>query len=299
MFWWVCLAVCSYAQDIPSFSGDIAFAQLQELVLRGNRHYGASKREEQIEYLSQNLSSYGWNVSLLSFSATEKKSHIEYQLHNIIAIDPQPHAKRIILGTHWDTRLWAEKDPNPFLRNKAIVGANDGSSGVALLLTLAQTLQQHKLHNTAIDIILFDGEEFGRPGQGGYCKGSEYFVQYMEDIYPYTPNSVVIVDMIADADLMLETEGHSLTSSPTLWKDVQQHLAKQKVSFHTQQRAILDDQHPFLLKGIPAILLIDLSYPYWHTHADTLDKCSAKSLEQVGNGILSWIFAQDTAISDQ
>ena len=299
MFWLVCLAVCSYAQDIPSFSGETAFNQLQELVLRGNRHYGASKREEQIEYLTQNLSSYGWNVSLQSFSALEKKSSQEYLLHNIIAIDSKEHTKRIILGTHWDTRLWAEEDPNPSWHNTAIVGANDGSSGVALLLSLAQTLQKHSLQNTSVDIILFDGEEFGRPGEGGYCKGSEYFVEHMERVYPNPPHSVVIVDMIADADLMLETEAYSLTTTPKLWKDVQKHLLQQNIDFRIPPRGIRDDQHPFIQKKIPSILLIDLSYPYWHTQADTLDKCSAKSLEKVGTGLLSWLFAQDNAISDQ
>lgn len=278
----------------PKFSGDNAYARLEQLAAQGHRFYAAPQRPARIQTMRDALSSYGWNVRTQIFSVVEPTSNKEFTLTNIIAIDPKPTQTRFILGTHWDTRLWAEEDANPFSRNKPIKGANDGSSGVALLLELAATVQQHPLQNIALDIIFFDGEEFGRPHKGGYCKGSEYFVAYMEDVYPYKPSGVVVLDMIADADLKLEKEAYSVAQSPKLWKQVQQHLHGQGIPFSQRRRSIRDDQHPFLQENIPAILLIDLSYPYWHTHQDTIDKCSAQSLHKVGNGLLSWLYAQDT-----
>ena len=277
----------------PTFSGDNAYARLKELVAQGHRYYAAPNRTQQIKTMHDVLDSYGWNVLSQSFDVLEPTSNKEYTLTNIIAIDPKPAQKRFILGTHWDTRLWAEEDANPFSRNKPIAGANDGSSGVALLLELAETIQKHPLQNIALDIIFFDGEEFGRPHKGGYCKGSEYFVAYMEDVYPYKPTGVVVLDMIADADLRLEKEAYSVAHSPRLWKQVQQHLQGQDIPFSKQRRSIRDDQHPFLQKDIPAILLIDLSYPYWHTHQDTIDKCSPQSLHKMGNALVLWLYEQD------
>lgn len=277
----------------PDFSGDNAYARLKTLVEQGHRYYAAPHRPTQIQTMKQTLSSYGWNVHSQSFDVLEPTSNKEYTLTNIIAIDPKSAKKRFILGTHWDTRLWAEEDTNPFSRNKPITGANDGSSGVALLLELAETIQKYPLQNIALDIIFFDGEEFGRPHKGGYCKGSEYFVAHMNDVYPYKPTGVVVLDMIADMDLKLEKEAYSVTHSPRLWKQVQQHLQVQDIPFSDQRRSIRDDQHPFLQKDIPAILLIDLSYPYWHTHQDTINKCSPQSLHKMGNALVSWLHAQD------
>ena len=277
----------------PDFSGDNAYTRLKTLVEQGHRYYAAPHRPAQIQTMNKTLSSYGWNVHSQSFDVLEPTSNKEYTLTNIIAIDPKPAKKRFILGTHWDTRLWAEEDANPFSRNKPITGANDGSSGVALLLELAETIQKYPLQNIALDIIFFDGEEFGRPHKGGYCKGSEYFVAHMNDVYPYKPTGVVVLDMIADADLKLEKEAYSVAHSPQLWKQVQQHLQAQGIPSSAQRRSIRDDQHPFLQKDIPAILLIDLSYPYWHTHQDTIDKCSPQSLHKMGNALVSWLYAQD------
>jgi glutaminyl-peptide cyclotransferase len=282
----------------PDFSGTSAFERLNDLVTVGARHYEAPTRLQQIQKMEQTLVRYGWGIQRQSFPVLETGSQKEYTLHNIIALDPHPHKRRVIIGTHWDTRLWAEEDPNPLLRNKPIPGANDGSSGVALLFELAATLQKTPLKHTAVDIIFFDGEEFGRPRRGGYCKGSEYFVTHIQDVYPYTPTGVVILDMIADADLQLEQESHSMSTSPTLWKRLKTHLLAQKIPFSTRSRSIRDDQHPFTTIGIPAVLLIDLSYPYWHTHADTIDKCSAQSMKKVGAALLSWLFTHDISTSD-
>ena len=124
----------SLSAQPPDFSGDNAYTRLKKLVEQGHRYYAAPHRPTQIQTMHDALSSYGWNVLSQSFDVLEPTSNKEYTLTNIIAIDPKPAQKRFVLGTHWDTRLWAEEDVNPFARNKPIAGANDGSSGVALLL---------------------------------------------------------------------------------------------------------------------------------------------------------------------
>ena len=98
----------------PIFSGDKAYTRLATLVAQGHRYYAAPHRPKQIQTMQDTLSSYGWNTSSQSFDVIEPTSNKEYTLTNIIAIDPRPAQKRFILGTHWDTRLWAEEDANPF-----------------------------------------------------------------------------------------------------------------------------------------------------------------------------------------
>lgn len=293
----VVLLLATLWANPPPFSGDIAFEYLEDLVQRGHRYYGAPERPQRIKEMHDILSKMGWKVSIQSFEEKEQQSQKVYRLSNVIAHDSKTHARRVLLGSHWDTRLWAEEDANFLRRNQPITGANDGSSGVALLFALAKYLRENPLKHTAVDIVLFDGEEFGRPRKGGYCKGSEYFVRNIEQEYPHPIHAVVVLDMIADSNLVLEREYSSIHDSSQLWNGMFPHLTDQGIAFSQTSRSIRDDQSPFREKGIPSILLIDLSYPHWHTHQDTLDKCSAQSMQKVGEGLLSWLRSIDQPIA--
>ena len=119
----------------------------------------------------------------------------------------------------------------------------------------------------------------------------------MQNVYSYKPTAVVVIDMIADSDLRLEQEIYSMKSSPSLWKDVTTSAKDVGISFSKYPSSIRDDQHPFAQQGIPSILLIDFGYPHWHTHEDTIDKCSAKSLQKVGQALLNWLEKYDSISS--
>lgn len=275
------------------FSGDRAFEHLTELCQHENRYYDAPKREESIKMISDVFIGHGRKVNLQQFYGSPPKEKKEFELTNIISLSESSSDQRIIISTHWDTRLWAEEESSVFKRHKPIIGANDGGSGVAVIMELSRVLKHTQYSNIAVDIILFDGEEIGKPGLGGYSKGSEFFVKNISDFYITPPLAVLVLDMVGDKDLQIEDEQISSESSPELWLSIKSQLTRAGVQVNNNPKSIRDDQHEFIKVGIPAALIIDMSYPFWHTHSDTLDKCSATSLDKIGRATFNWLQEMD------
>jgi Zn-dependent M28 family amino/carboxypeptidase len=194
--------------------------------------------------------------------------------------------------------MLADNDPDPNNHSVPVPGANDGASGVAVLLELARTLPSH-LENTAganltsqegtgpgqIWLVFFDAEDNGNIPGWDWILGSRAFVAGLEE----TPDAAVIVDMIGDADLNIYQE---LNSDPGLteeiWSQAQALGYSDRIIPEPKYRMI-DDHTPFIEAGIPAVDLIDFDYPYWHTIADTPDKVSAESLQIVGDTLIAWL----------
>ena len=177
-----------------------------------------------------------------------------------------------------------------------MIGANDGASGVAILLEIARQLQASPA-NPGIDIVLFDGEDYGEPRDlQHYLLGSRYYVDH-----PFLPmaQQVILLDMVGDANLTLKIDPVSYRSAPRVMEEIWSLAAELGYDQFqlVQGSAMYDDHVPFIEKNIPAIDIIDFEYPgpenrYWHTHDDTPDKCSPESLEAVGNTVLSWLYRQ-------
>ena len=267
-----------------TIDADRTFARLRDLVNRGNRYYGAPSRPEQIQYLTDQLDEITDETRLQSFSVLEPSGGETFELTNIIGRYHVQAQRRIILGSHWDTRLWAEEEPDPTLREDPIIGANDGTSGVAAILEILTILNEDPTlipDDFGIDVVLFDGEEFGRPGSNNYCQGSREFTEILDDLYgEHLPVSAIVLDMVADRDLAFLRERNSFHQARALqdlvWT-IGQEVAP-NVFLDQNGVAIYDDHVPLLQAEIPAILVIDLDYPYWHTQADTIDKCTPSSL---------------------
>ncbi len=189
----------------------------------------------------------------------------------------------LIIGAHYDTRRRADNDPDPARRNDPYPGANDGASGVAILLELARVLEPAELGRT-IWLVGFDAEDNGNLDGWDWIIGS----RYMADNLPFTPQGMVLLDMVGDADLNLYYERNSTAS---LREGIWQAAATLGYEQFTPRPrwTVLDDHIPFLEKGIPAVDLIDFDYPHWHTTSDTLDKISAASLERVGRTVQAWL----------
>lgn len=291
-------------EEQVSFDENRAFEFLKSLVDRGQRYYGAPKRAEIIEWLAQQLKTHGAQIELQSFEQLEVKSGTTYPLTNIIARFNPERSQRVILGSHWDTRLWAEEDHNQDQQHLPITGANDGSSGVAVLLEIATQYKQSNLQNIGLDLVLFDGEEFGRPGSNDYCVGSKYFTRQLKSYYPtQKPIAVIVIDMVGDRDLAFPPEQSSVKYARSLttliWREaIKLNLEAfkrglERGSPHARSQWIIDDHSPFQELGIPSVLIIDLNYPHWHTHQDQLDKVSAKSLAQAGRALQASLKALD------
>jgi len=175
-------------------------------------------------------------------------------------------------------------------------GANDGASGVAVLLEIAQFLSQVDTPpRMGVDIVFFDGEEGEDLSRTDWKPiGSQYFVKELKTMYPENKPLVgIVVDMICDKDLNIFQEGDSLDQASKQVNDFWQLAGKNwPLNFNTKSKyRILDDHTALNSSGIPSFLIIDYDYPYFHTTEDTLDKCSKDSLKVVGNSILNYIYS--------
>lgn len=282
----------------PEFDGHRAFQLLARQCEFGPRVPGSTAHRECGDFLVAELKKYADRVQEQHFEYTDRHAPVRtYQGRNIVAafnLTPEK-GYRILLCAHWDSRPFADNDPLPANRNQPVPGANDGASGVAVLLEMARILHSNPLPY-GVDLVLFDLEDLGDHGAGlesdtlnPFCLGSQYFVANAGD---YRPAWGILLDMVGDRDLTIPKEGYSRARAGFLvdriWKAARR--ARAGAFVNRVGNAILDDHVPFLQKNIQVVDLIDFDYPYWHTVEDTPDKCSAKSLQQVGDVLVRLLY---------
>ncbi|HLF14410.1 MAG TPA: M28 family peptidase, partial [Bacteroidota bacterium] len=202
---------------------------------------------------------------------------------------------RILLLAHWDSRPWADEEADSSLHSRPVPGANDGASGVAVLLEVARHLKSTP-PAVGVDILFTDGEDYGKHNDpGGFLHGARYFATHLPP--GYRPAFGILLDMIGDARLEIPRERHSLDFAPDIvdlvWSTANRLGFSQFVD--ATQGRITDDHLPLNAAGIPTIDLIDFDYPdqtnrYWHTLQDSTDKCSPESLEAVGTVLLTVVY---------
>ena len=274
----------------PRFDQERAFQRLRELCAFGPRNHGSEGKTKAEEWIQQMLREAGAEVTLHSFQYTPQGAPGPESFRNIVArINPQ-QTRRVLIATHYDTHSTADKDPNERRRSEPIIGANDGGSGVAVLLEMA-LLWKDEPPPIGVDLIFFDGEDFGRgPDLDDYFLGSKAWVRDFPD---YRPEWGVVLDMVGDADFAIRKERDSLSRATAVVERLWSAAARVKSNGIVDERGglVYDDHTAFLDKGIPVILLIDFSYKWFHTTADTLDKCSPESLGQVGRTVMDAIEA--------
>jgi Zn-dependent M28 family amino/carboxypeptidase len=192
-----------------------------------------------------------------------------------------------ILGAHYDSRTVADQDEDPAARELPVPGANDGASGVAVLLELARSLPIDLSGNVWLEF--FDAEDQGNLAGWDWILGSRFMASHMEGDLVYHVDGVVVVDMIGDADLTIHKERNSDQAlTDAIWDTAAAHGYGEQFQTSVKYQ-MLDDHLPFLERGIPTALLIDFDYPWWHTTGDTLDKVSAGSLDAVGTTLYYWL----------
>ena len=247
----------------------------------GPRVPGTRAHTQCANWLVQQLRPLADTVERQQFTA--KVGGKTLRLTNVVATF-RPKAKHhVLLCAHWDSRPRADCDPDPKQRGQPISGANDGASGVAILLEIARALKAHPPAQR-VTLVLFDGEDYGTTVETMFL-GSRYFAQQYR---ARPPDWAVLLDMVGDKDLRIPQEGISLDRAPEvvarLWGAAARAGSKAFVAKPGQ--SILDDHVLLLDRGIPCADIIDFTYPHWHTTADTPDKCSAESLGQVGRAVL-------------
>ena len=273
----------------PEFDENRAFQYLLEQCQFGPRNPGSEGHQKTKKYLLDILKQYTKFVKPQGFTYFDSLRGEQLELTNIIASFYPEMKKRVILCAHWDTQPFADKDPNPQNRSQPILGANDGASGVALLLEIASLLSANK-PKLGVDIVFFDAEDYGTEERlDMYCLGSQFFSRNLGD---YRPEFGILVDLIADKNLELYREGYSDRFAKEI-VDLIWNRAKElnlKSFRDSVKHWVLDDHIPLLRAGIPCVDIIDLDYPYWDTLEDTPDKCSPQSLKEVGEVILNILY---------
>ena len=276
---WYVYALLSQPEPASvSFDGLRAYADVQTQVAFGPRIPGSDGHAQIIEWTRAELESAGWQVEV------QESEALGHPIQNIVA-KRSAASPQIILGAHYDSRMFADNDPNPENHTQPVPGANDGASGVAVLLELARTLPEDSVSTW---LVFFDAEDNGRIDSWDWILGSREFVKHNL----IQPRAVVVVDMIGDRDLNIYKEYNSNPAlTDEIWA-VADSLGYGNKFIPEYKHSMTDDHTPFVEAGIPAIDIIDFDYLYWHTIQDTPEKVSAASLEAVGKTLWTWITQQ-------
>ncbi len=278
-------------EQIP-FDGQAAYEHLKQICDLGPRQSASPGMAAQQKMLVDYFQKLGGKVKLQQFRIRHPLDGTEVRMANILVSWHPERKERILLAAHYDTRPFPDQDRlNP---RGTFVGANDGASGVALLMALAPEMPSLP-GNLGVDFVLFDGEEFVFNENDVYFLGSEFFArEYAAGKLDGKYRWGVLLDMVGDGDLQVFQERNSATWKNTkpLVHEIWQKAAKLGVrEFVAKPKFELRDDHLPLhdTAKIPTIDVIDFDYPYWHTEGDTADKCSALSLAKVGWVIREWL----------
>lgn len=278
----------------PRFDAERAFFDLETICSFGPRISDTQSHLKTGEYIYNKLKETTEICRIQRFSVYDSVFNMNRNMFNIVASYYPQSKSRIMLCAHWDSRPISDQDSVAENQMLPIPGANDGASGVAVLLEIARILKKHR-PPVGIDIVMFDGEDYGsEQWLSGWLLGSKHFVG---QIGGYRPRLAILIDMVADKDLQIYREAISEEYAPEL-NDYIWRIAEEQgspVFIDSVKHTVSDDHVPLLSRGIKTIDIIDFDYPYWHTQQDTPDKCSAESLGEVGRILVSAIFDERIA----
>ena len=297
------LAATAHAEDPPAagsaFSGERAMGHLEAIVALGPRVSGSPAMGRQRDLVIEHFRAAGGTVTRQGFQIRDRRTGKPVAMENVVVEWHPERTDRILLGAHYDTRPFPDRDPvEP---RGTVVGANDGASGVALLMELAGAMPGLD-GPVGVDFVLFDAEEYVFGPRDPYFLGSTHFArQYAAgrasgDV-AHRYRSGLVLDMVADADLAIWQEVNSVTWPDTrpvvesLWAVAARMGVRQFVG--RPRHTVEDDHVPLRNIGrIPVADVIDFDYPAWHTTRDTADACSGESLGAVGSVVLQWLREQ-------
>ena len=265
------------------FKGTTAFSYVEKQMSYGPRIPNTPGHDKMGDWLLAELRARADTVIVQDFQQRTSKGQT-LKLHNFFARFRPQATDRILFLAHWDTRPFADKSQNLGQQRMPVPGANDGASGVAVLLGVADALKA-KPATVGVDLLFVDGEDFGDFNDSTETLiGARYFAKHQPP--GYTTLFAVLFDMVGDKDLQFQQEGYSVANAPEVVQRVWQTAERLGYGRVFQARAgqtLIDDHVPLQQAHIRAIDLIDFDFPYHHTTEDTIDKVSAASLQIVGD----------------
>ena len=292
---------------VPGFNADSAYSFVKKQVSYGPRVPSTISHQKTGDFLVQDLKGRGAVVIEQRFSGTTY-SNQKIDLRNIIASFYPEKKKRILLAAHWDTRPFADKDSEK--PNSTFDGANDGASGVGVLLEIARLISKDSLPNAGVDIILFDGEDWGEPGEqeretplpknlsDWWCLGSQHWSKNKHKSN-YTAQYGILLDMVGGKDARFAREGYSVEYAPGIVDKVWNTASRLGYShiFLQEKTGFITDDHRFVneLGKIPMIDIISYDPAtgfgdFHHTRKDNMENISKETLQVVGTTLLHVIY---------
>ena len=299
--------------SFPDFNKDSAYHFIVKQVEFGPRVPGTPQHDSAAQWIKNKMIEFAGEENVqIQEAEVQLFNREKIRIKNIITtINPEIKTGRILLCAHWDSRMFADYDHTD--RDKPILGANDGASGVAVLMEIARQIQNQPLQNTGIDIIFFDAEDQGTPDNMGYskgpesvstwCLGSQYWSRNQHNAYSYAYG--ILLDMVGAKNAVFPKEGYSRNFAPNVVRkvwDIAQGLGYSNYFVNLNGSEITDD-HYFLntLAKIPTIDIIHYNpengrfWQHWHTHQDNLENIDPNTLNAVGRTVLKVIYGEDTA----
>lgn len=290
---------------VPVFSKDSAYAFVARQVAFGPRVPGKEGHQAMRQWLVAKLKSYGATVTEQTFKANTATIG-EVRAANIIAAFNPSYARRVVLAAHWDTRYAADEDATG--ADKPADGADDGGSGVGVLLEIARLLKDHPL-SIGVDLVFFDAEDQGASDSGAetWCLGSQYWAQNPH-VRGYRADYGILLDMVGAKGAEFQKEDLTAVFPSSKVSRIHQHydkvwslakgMGKSAHFIDNRSRPITDD-HYFvnMYTDIPMIDIINKPMnstkgfgDHWHTHGDNMDVIDASVLGAVGQVVTAYLY---------
>jgi len=291
--------------EVPNFNSDSAYFFVEEQVNFGPRVISSKAWDNCSKYLTNKLESYNAKVIVQQAPITtyDQKKHT---LRNIIGSYSPEKNNRIALFAHWDSRHVADYDT--INTSQPILGANDGGSGVGVLLEIARNLNL-KNPKIGVDIIFFDAEDYGQPENSkfpimndSWCLGSQYWSKNPHK-QNYFAKYGILLDMVGGKDAEFWQESISSYYASNIIKkvwDVAHNIGYSNFFIYKNSPQIMDDHYYVnTIAGIPTIDIIEYDpfsktnfNKHWHTHADNMNNVDRKTLKAVGQTVMDVIYSE-------
>lgn len=273
----------------PAFDGKKAWERVETQCEFGPRVPGTPGHERCLQWILGEIAATGLSAERFDFQLPAPATGDTLDLTNVLVrIGTEELRPRLLLGAHWDTRPWSDQESDPKLRELPVPGANDGASGVAVLLGLADLLVS-EAPSIGVDLIFFDGEDQGSSGSPWeYSLGSQWMAEHW--VGP-EPDYVLVLDMVGTPDSDLGRDVRSVSAHPD-WNELIVEVAEGRgyAEFdRSRVYNVFDDHVPFLQRGIPSAVLIGFDDPNWHTQRDVPSAVSPERLRRVGEVVMEII----------
>lgn len=289
---------------VPKFDGDKTYALVEKQLSFGHRIPGTPEHKATKDWYVEQLKATGAEVQVQEFKASflgleDKESY------NIIASFNPKNTHRVMLAAHWDSRLIAEKDEEKSMQEKPIMGADDGATGTAILLQIANIIKENPI-DLGIDIVLFDAEDQGDSGDNfSWCLGSQYWGDN-----PHVPNYKatfgILLDMVGAKDAQFGYENFTLVNAERelkkIWKLAQGMGYTDYFQDYNSFQVMDDHYHVMKKRGFPMVDIINMPKDpstgefsfghYHHTHKDNIDIVSKRTLKVVGQVVTAVIYKE-------